>query len=174
MSADSPLNTFVIRFWHRTTTDGSEWVGQIRHVQSEKSRVFSDYTTMQDFIFEFGVVLASKYSLIYLEAIFSAMNKVEMFVAEMKFEQFKDGIYANETVVRAIEVISEATKCLPIKIRDRFPDIPWLVLAGINSDLRNDYENVNLQKLWQLAKHDFPNLKYKIEQIIREVNNISI
>jgi hypothetical protein len=49
------LVTFVIRFWHETTTGNLGWRGRIEHVQSGKSAAFLDLKGMVSFLHQFGV-----------------------------------------------------------------------------------------------------------------------
>ena len=129
MCTEQPLNTFVIRFWHRSAEDGPGWVGQIRHVQSEEYSVFIDFAAMQDFIQVFGVELARADLLIQLETILGEMDKVRMLAAGMNFKQFED---------------------------------------RLKTDRR--YADVNLRELWRVVKHDIPDLRHRLEQILKEYN----
>ena len=45
-----------------------------------------------------------------------------------KFVKDKKTIYA---INRAIEIIGEATKQMPVQIRNRYPEIPWKKMAGM-------------------------------------------
>ena len=130
MGTEQPLNTFVIRFWHRGAEDVPVWIGQIWHVQSEKSSVIIDFVGMQNFIQTFGVELTRADILIQLEAILGEIDKVRMLAAEMNFKQFEN---------------------------------------RLKTDCR--YANVNLRGVWHVVKHDIPDLRHKIEQVLGEYNS---
>ncbi len=48
----------------------------------------------------------------YIEDILDSMNKAEILVADIEYEQFEADFRINFAVVRALEIIGEATKRL--------------------------------------------------------------
>ena len=62
---------------------------------------------------------------VYLDDILDAMNKAEMFVAGMSYEQFEDDLRTSFAVTRALEIVGEATRRLPVSFREQYPNIPW-------------------------------------------------
>ena len=55
----------------------------------------------------------------YLQDILDAVNDIEMFVADMNYEQFINDKKTLNAVVRSIEVIGEASKRLPEASKQR-------------------------------------------------------
>ena len=171
MYANDPLNTFVIRFWRRSPEERPGWVGQAWHMQSKKSCLFLDLSTLQDFFCSFGVVLTDRDTIIYIEAILSAMDRLEIFVGEMNYEQFEDSLKTKGKVFQAIELISKVTKNIPIIIRNLFPSTPWQVLTEMTLFDKTNLDEVTLQRLWHLARDDIPDIKNKFEEVL--YNNYS-
>ena len=110
----------------------------------------------------------SKDFLVYLEDIIDAMEKAEMFMAGLTYEQFETDLKTNFAVVRAIEIIGEATKRLPMTIRNQYPNIPWKDMAGMRDVIIHGYDNVNLRIVWDVVKQDIPRIKLQIEQILSD------
>lgn len=54
-----------------------------------------------------------------------AIEKAQSFLAAMTFEQFSQDNKTAYALVRAIEIIGEATKKIPEAVRDQNPQIPW-------------------------------------------------
>lgn len=108
----------------------------------------------------------SKDFLVYLEDIIDAMEKVEMFTVGLTYDQFETDLKTNFAVVRAIEIIGEATKRLPMTTRDQYPNIPWKDMAGMRDVIIHGYDNVNLRIVWDVVKQDIPQIKPQIEQIL--------
>lgn len=102
----------------------------------------------------------------HLEDISLSADKALEFVKEMDYEQFLHDDKTAYAVVRALEILGEATKRIPTEIRDRFPEIPWRSMAGIRDKLIHDYVNVNLEVVWKTVTEDLPPLLPQIQRVI--------
>lgn len=70
--------------------------------------------------------------------------------------------------VRALEIIGEATKRLPAELREEYPQIPWNGMAGMRDRIIHGYDRVDLHIVWDVVKRDIPELKPKIQRILRD------
>ena len=102
----------------------------------------------------------------YLEDIRNAARKALQFVEGVAYEDFLADEKTVYAVVRALEIIGEATKRIPPDIRDRYPRIPWRSMAGIRDKLIHDYVGVNLEVVWRTLTEDLPPLLSTIERVI--------
>jgi uncharacterized protein with HEPN domain len=71
-------------------------------------------------------------------------------------------------VERFFEIISEASRHIPIELKERETDINWRRLADLGNRLRHAYHLVDVQLLWLIAQRDVPPLKAFVERVIRE------
>ncbi|MEM4565997.1 MAG: HepT-like ribonuclease domain-containing protein [Archaeoglobaceae archaeon] len=67
----------------------------------------------------------------YVEDIVEAMKDAMSFVEGMDYEDFAKDKRTAYAVIRAIEVIGEAVKKVPISVRKHYPEIPWKEMAGM-------------------------------------------
>ena len=104
----------------------------------------------------------------YLEDICKAARKALQFVEGIAYEDFLADDKTVYAVVRALEIVGEATKRIPQGICDRHPQVPWRSMAGIRDKLIHDYVSVNLEVVWKTLTEDLPALLPMIERVIDE------
>ncbi|MEM2914433.1 MAG: DUF86 domain-containing protein [Candidatus Bathyarchaeia archaeon] len=104
----------------------------------------------------------------YVEDIIGAMEDALSFVEGMDYDDFAKNKRTLYAVIRAIEVIGEAVKKIPISVRKRYPEIPWKDMAGMRDKLIHEYFGVDLRRVWKTVKEDIPNLKPLFEKILKD------
>jgi uncharacterized protein with HEPN domain len=104
----------------------------------------------------------------YIEDMIDAMDKAEIAVAGVDYDRFADDFMINFVVVRALEIVGEATKRLPMSLRAQYPAIPWKDMAGMRDMIIHNYNKVDLQIVWKVVKQDIPQVKPLIHQILAD------
>lgn len=107
----------------------------------------------------------------YLEDILDAISKIANFIEGMTFDQFSRDDKTAYAVIRALEIIGEATKHIPEQVRKSNPDISWREMAGIRDKLIHDYFGVNLEVVWKTATDDLPKLEPEIRLILSDIDD---
>lgn len=102
----------------------------------------------------------------YLRDILDAIMKAQQFIEGMGFDSFCSDDKTVFAVVRALEVIGEATKKIPDKVRDNYPNLPWREMAGLRDKLVHDYFGVNLDVVWKTVTDDLPTLKRGVTSVL--------
>lgn len=105
----------------------------------------------------------------YIEDILNAMLDIQEFVAEYSYDQFSNDRKTQYAVIRAIEIIGEASKNLPLEVREKYRDIPWRDMATMRERLIHGYFGVDLIILWDTIKQDIPPLIPIFRSILTEM-----
>jgi uncharacterized protein with HEPN domain len=102
----------------------------------------------------------------YLHDILDAMEKVQQFVKDISYEKFSKDDKTIFAVVRALEIIGEATKNIPGETRTENPDIPWKDMAGMRDILIHEYFGVDIETVWLTVTKKIPEIKPLIKKIM--------
>lgn len=81
-------------------------------------------------------------------------------------DSFVENIVLQAAITRWIEIIGEATKYIPDKIITTHPEIPWKEMAGMRDIVVHDYDDVNVDEIWNVVKQDIPKLKEQLDSIL--------
>ncbi len=107
----------------------------------------------------------------YLRDILDAIEKAEQFTQGMDFERFSSDYKTRFAVIRALEIIGEASKKIPEAVKRQNPDLPWRDMAGIRDKLIHEYFGLNLQVVWKTLNEDLPKLKPAISDMLEKATN---
>ncbi|MCW4025321.1 MAG: DUF86 domain-containing protein [Candidatus Bathyarchaeota archaeon] len=107
----------------------------------------------------------------YLQDILVAIDDVETFVGNMRYEEFVKDRKTLNAVVRSIEIIGEASKNIPEQIKTQYPELPWKQMAGMRDKLIHAYFGVDTETLWKAIKTNIPTLKEPIQQIQKQTKD---
>jgi uncharacterized protein with HEPN domain len=87
------------------------------------------------------------------------IDAIRTFTAGMEFEAFASDRKTSYAVVRALEIISEASRRLPAELKNRHPAIDWIAVAAAGNVYRHEYEGVDHQLIWHTVQHDLSDLR---------------
>ena len=100
----------------------------------------------------------------YLNDMIEAADMVASFIEGITKDQFLSDKKTQFAVVRALEIIGEASKKVPESIRTYYPDLPWKEIGGMRDKLIHDYFGVNDEVVWETSVNDVPVIAAKLKQ----------
>jgi uncharacterized protein with HEPN domain len=99
----------------------------------------------------------------------------DMLDAARKAEAFMDGrtrlnLGQDEmlafAVVRALEIVGEAASRVTTDTRTELAQIPWKDITGMRNKIIHDYDQVDLDVVWQTVAHNLPTLISELDRIL--------
>ena len=106
---------------------------------------------------------------IFLNHILESIKLIEKFIKGKSKKEFLDSIQLQDSIIRRLEIISEAVKNLPSDFKNKHKNIAWKKVGGLRDILIHHYFGVDLDLTWDVIKRDLPNLKEKIKNIFKKI-----
>src|SRR3989338_844995 len=69
-------------------------------------------------------------------------------------------------VIRKFEVIGEAVKHIPNKVKEEHKGIQWKSMAGMRDRLIHAYFGIDYKLVWAAIKNEIPKLKPKLKKLL--------
>jgi uncharacterized protein with HEPN domain len=92
---------------------------------------------------------------ICLQDILDAIAGAREAIGDADFASYRERRPMKRAVERENEIISEASRRIPRKLKAMEPGIPWNEIAGIGNVLRHDYEIVSDPVVWNVTREHF-------------------
>ena len=94
--------------------------------------------------------------ILYLEDISLSMERVQEYIYGLDFQQFKWDYKTVDAVIRNFEIIGEASKNVPQRIKDKYPNIPWEEMYRLRNRISHEYFGIDYEILWDIATKHLP------------------
>lgn len=108
---------------------------------------------------------------LYLSDIMTSMNRIEVYIGEITFDEFRETSLIVDAVIRNFEIIGEASKNIPREIRERNPELPWGKMYGLRNLVSHAYFGIDYEMIWEIVKQDLPKNKEDLKTIIEKEKN---
>ena len=89
---------------------------------------------------------------------------------ELSWDKFEASHIYQNAIIRCIEVIGEASNKIGADIKKALSQVAWDEMYGMRNILIHDYDEVNLQKVWQTVTVDIPALIGILETFLQTKN----
>jgi uncharacterized protein with HEPN domain len=99
----------------------------------------------------------------YLEDILVAAQAIRRFTNGVSREAFKANEEKHEAVNRKLEIIGEAARRLSPEAKNLFSEVPWALVTAMRNILIHDYDDVDLDVVWDTTQRDLPPLIARLE-----------
>lgn len=80
--------------------------------------------------------------------------------------EFEKDILLQDAVVRRLEIIGEATRRISKETKQKYPHLPWKEMLGMRNAAIHEYDDLDLDLVWDTVARDLPDLVKELEKII--------
>ena len=102
---------------------------------------------------------------IFLQHILESIEQVEKYTKALTKEEFFNSIEKQDSVVRRLEIIGEATKNLPGDYKETHQDVSWHKAMAMRNILIHEYFGIDLNIVWDTATRILPEFKEQIRSL---------
>jgi uncharacterized protein with HEPN domain len=105
--------------------------------------------------------------ILFLADILDAIEKIERYTKDLSFEGFRKNDMAADAIVRNFEIIGEAAKNVPGRLKRKYPFVEWKEAIGFRNVLIHDYFGIDLEAVWDTVRKNIPSLRSNIMKVVR-------
>lgn len=100
-----------------------------------------------------------------IQDIIDAVKHITLATQGKTEHEFCEDEVLQAAVIRWLEVIGEAAKYVPSKIKQLYPEIPWKEMAAMRDVAIHDYADLIPVDIWKTVVNDIPLLYSQIKKI---------
>lgn len=104
----------------------------------------------------------------YLEDMEDAMEKVSEYIHGYDRSSFLKDSKTVDAMVRNFEVIGEASKKLPQRVKDENPEMPWEEMYRLRNKASHEYFGMDHGIVWDIATRYLPEDLKRLKEILRK------
>ena len=93
---------------------------------------------------------------VYLLDIFDAARLAMQYVRGKSRDEFLADVQTQDAVIRRLAVIGEAARRVSQTARQAMPDLPWRQMVGMRNIVIHEYDDVDLEVVWDAVTRDLP------------------
>ncbi len=94
-----------------------------------------------------------------LQDIVDNVDAITEFTVQMDFAAFVNDRKTVYAVVRALEIVSEASRRLPEDMRERHSEIDWVAVGAAGNVYRHEYDVVDEALIWHTVQRGLAAIK---------------
>jgi uncharacterized protein with HEPN domain len=118
-------------------------------------------------------LMPSKHPVQRLTDILENIAAITEFTTGMTFADYVGDRKTVYAVIRALEIMSEASRRLPEALQQRHPTIDWTGIAAVGNVYRHEYDVVDNALVWYTIQHELPPLRVVVMDELRRLANPS-
>jgi uncharacterized protein with HEPN domain len=107
----------------------------------------------------------------YLLDILENIDAAREFAGSLSASEFSAERMRIYAAVRALEIVSEASRHIPDEIKARFPGINWRAIKAAGNVYRHVYSAVSSEVIWETIANDLPSLAAAISEELKRLGH---
>ncbi|MDX9694258.1 MAG: DUF86 domain-containing protein [Bacteroidales bacterium] len=102
----------------------------------------------------------------FLEDIEESIEKIISYTNSYSFKKFRTDDKTVDAVIRNLEIIGEASNKIPVKIKTKYPLVPWDEMYRMRNKAIHEYFGVDYEIIWDIVINNLPQNLKQIKEIL--------
>ena len=104
----------------------------------------------------------------FLEDIIISMDRIQEYISNHDLSSFKKSYITVDAVIRNFEIIGEAVKNVPQKLKSEHGEVPWDAMYRFRNRVSHEYFGIDYEIIWDIAVNYIPKNRIDIQKILDE------
>jgi uncharacterized protein with HEPN domain len=106
---------------------------------------------------------------LYVDDMLEAIRRIASYTDGIDRPSFAQDPKTVDAVVRNLEILGEAAKCVPEELRRKAAEIDWRKVTGMRDVLAHAYFRIDLDILWDAATVKAPALMEPLRRLLADL-----
>lgn len=106
-----------------------------------------------------------------IQDMIDAIRDIETFLNDKSIEEFKNDRLTYLAVIKAFEILGEASHHVHASIKSKYNEIPWRTIKDFRNRLSHGYFDIDPEVVWRAGKNTAPKLKGQLQRILNQDTN---
>jgi uncharacterized protein with HEPN domain len=90
------------------------------------------------------------------------------YIKDRSKDDLSTDLQFQDAIIRRLLIIGEASKRIPENTRQTLTTIPWASISGMRNRLVHEYDEIDLDVVWDTIVHNLPTLILELQKIVLE------
>ncbi len=96
------------------------------------------------------------------------MSRISEYIEGYSYDEFRIDYKTVDAVIRNFEIIGEAAGKIPLKLKEKYRNVPWTEMYMMRNKISHEYFGVDYEIVWDVATNYLPENKNQIEDILNK------
>jgi|SRR3989344_2959796 len=103
---------------------------------------------------------------LYINDIRESVALIEEYIKDTSEKEFIKNKQLQDSVVRRLEIIGEASRNIPLSLKQKNKQVPWFKMSQFRDLVIHSYFSTSLDRIWVAAAIDLKTIKEGMKKIL--------